>query len=155
MPDHVLLPSLEYEGVHCTLAIRRPAPAIAVVVLQGFDVGEFSDFPMRELANDLGQYGSIQLFIDARAVRGASIEVSGEWALWMRMHIEQLKQIYMLVGSRYIQITAEFARRFVSLGERMQICTDPTAFDEDLRAAVRLAGSAWGSAPEAERCSGA
>jgi hypothetical protein len=140
--DHALLPSREYEGVHCVLTINRPAPAVAVVVLKGIDIGEFADLPMRELANDLARYGSIELFIDARAVRGASIEVSGEWALWMKSRIEQLRQIRMLTGSRYIQITAEFARRFVSLGERMQICTDPRVFEQDLRTAVQLAASA-------------
>jgi hypothetical protein len=142
MPDHALLPSREYEGVHCALTIQRPAPAIAVVVLRGFDIGEFADFPMRELANDLDRYGSIELFIDARAVRGASIEVSGAWTLWMNSRVEQLRQIRLLTGSRYIQITAEFARRFVSLGERMQICTDPRAFEGGLRTAVQFAASA-------------
>jgi hypothetical protein len=45
-------PSIEYEGVHCSLAIRRPAPGIAVVVLSGSDIGEFQDLPMRELQKD-------------------------------------------------------------------------------------------------------
>jgi hypothetical protein len=133
-----LLPSLEYEGVHCTLAIRRPAPAVAIVVLAGSDIGEFADFPMKELAKDLDRYGSIELFIDARAVRGASIEVSSEWAFWMRTHARHFRQISMLTGSRYIQITAEFARRFVGLGERMKIFTDPAPFEECLRASVAL-----------------
>ena len=145
MPGDVLLPSLEYEGVHCTLAIRRPAPAVAVVVLAGSDVGEFADFPMRELTKDLNRYGSIDLFIDARAVRGASIEVSGEWARWMRTHVTHFRQISMLTGSRYIQITAEFARRFVRLGERMKLFTDPAAFDECLRASVELAATQTGA----------
>ena len=62
MSDEPLLPNLEYEGIHCTLAIRRPAPAIAIVVLAGSDIGEFADFPMRELAKDLNRYGAIENF---------------------------------------------------------------------------------------------
>ena len=139
MPNETLAPVLEYEGVHCSLVIRRPAPAVAVVLLRGSDIGEFADFPMRELAKDLARYGSIDLFIDARAVRGASIEVSSEWAFWMRTHARQLRQICMLTGSRYIQITAQFARRFVGLGEQMKLFTDAKAFDETLSAAVELA----------------
>jgi hypothetical protein len=139
MPDAPLLPNLEYEGIHCTLAIRRPAHAVAVVVLRGSDVGEFADFPMRELARDVERYGSIELFIDARAVRGASIEVSSDWAFWMRTHLRHLRQISMLTGSRYIQITAEFARRFAGLGERMRIFTDPAAFEESLHASIQRA----------------
>jgi hypothetical protein len=139
MTGDVLLPNLEYEGVHCTLAIRRPAPAVAVVVLSGSDIGEFADFPMRELAKDLARYGTIDLFIDARAVRGASIEVSSGWAFWMRTQVRHLRQIDMLTGSRYIQITAEFALRFARLGDRMRLFTDAAAFEESLQASVQLA----------------
>jgi hypothetical protein len=141
MPVDALLPNVEHDGVHCSLAIRRPASAVAVVVLRGSDIGEFADFPMRELAKDLDRYGAIDLFIDARAVRGASIEVSSEWAFWMRTHARHFRQISMLTGSRYIQITAEFARRFVGLGERMKIFTDPVVFEEALGACVQHACS--------------
>jgi hypothetical protein len=140
--QHVYLPSVEQQGVHCALTINRPARAIAVVVLSGTDVGEFADFPMRELAKDLDRFGSIELFIDARAVRGASVEVSSEWALWMNTHREQLTQISMLTGSRYVQITADFVRRFLGLIDRMKIFTDHRAFDESLLSSVRRAASA-------------
>jgi hypothetical protein len=145
MPDTSLLPSLEYEGVHCALSIVRPAHGVVVVTLQGSDVGEFADLPMRELSKDLERYGAIELFIDARAVRGASIEVSGEWAFWMRNHVRSLRQICMLSGSRYIQVTAQFARRFAGLGEHMKIFTDPKAFDEVLAASVEreVARMSW------------
>lgn len=143
MSEISLPPALDYEGVHCSLSIRRPAAAVAVVVLQGSDVGEFADFPMRELDKDLERYGSIDLYIDARrAVRGASIEVSSEWAFWMRTHARSLRQICMLTGSRYIQITAQFARRFAGLGEKMRIFTDAAAFEESLAAALQASSSA-------------
>jgi hypothetical protein len=134
-----LLPAIKYEGVHCTLAINRPAPAIVVVVLEGSDIGEFADFPLQELAKDLGRFSSIELFIDARAVRSASVQVSGEWALWMNGHRHRFKQISMLSGSRYIEITAQFVRRFTGLADRMRIYTDAAAFDQGLDDSVRLA----------------
>jgi len=142
MSPITLLPALDYEGVHCSLSIRRPAAAVAVVILQGSDVGEFADFPMRELDKDLQRYGAIDLYIDARAVRGASIEVSSEWAFWMRTHARSLRQICMLTGSRYIQITAQFARRFAGLGEKMRIFTEAPAFEESLAAAIQASPSA-------------
>jgi hypothetical protein len=131
--------SVEYHGVHCALTIRRPAPGVAVVVLSGTDVGEFADRPMQELAKDLEQFRSVELFIDARAVRSASIEVSSAWASWMRMHRAQLRRISMLTGSRYIEVTAEFVRRFAELMDRMRIFTDARAFDESLDASVEVA----------------
>jgi len=130
------LPSIEYEGVHCTLLIHRPAPGVAVVVLSGCDIGEFGDLPMRELRKDLACFNAIELFIDARAVRGASIEVSAEWALWMRAHRTSFKRINMLTGSRYIQITAAFVRRFAGLADLMNVFTEHVAFDESLTASV-------------------
>jgi hypothetical protein len=135
------IPSVEYEGVHCNLAIRRPAPGIAVVVLSGSDIGEFADFPLRELTKDLERFGRIELFIDARAVRTASIEVSSEWAFWMSTHRAQLQHVSMLTGSRYIQITANFVRRFADLFDHMRIFTDAAAFDESLLTAVRSSSS--------------
>ena len=137
--QHSPLPSVEHEGVHSGLTISRPGPAIVVVVLSGTDIGEFADFPMRELAKDLARFGTIELFIDARAVRSASIEVSSEWAQWMSAHRTQLSQVSMLTGSRYIQITADFVRRFAGLIDRMKIFTDQGAFDEALHSSVRLA----------------
>jgi hypothetical protein len=135
-------PAIEYQGLYCDLAIRRPAPAIAVVVLGGSDVGEFGDLAMRELQKDLDRFSSIEVFIDARAVRGASVEVSGEWALWMRARRSSFKRINMLTGSRYIQITATFVRRFAGLADLMNIYTEQAAFDEELEAAVTRASAA-------------
>ena len=141
MSDVTLLPEVEYEGVHCALTIRRPAPGIAVVILRGSDVGEFADFPMRELGKDLERYGALELFIDARAVRGASVQVSSAWAFWLRTNARRLNQICMLTGSRYIQITAQFARRFVDLGDQMKLFTDATAFEEALERSIADAGA--------------
>jgi hypothetical protein len=141
--QHDPLPPVEHEGIHCTLAIRRPAHGVALVVLSGSDTGEFADFPMRELAKDLARYGSIELFIDARAVRGASVQVSSEWAFWMSTHRQQFKHVSMLTGSRYIQITADFVRRFSGLADRMKIFTDQSAFDESLMSSVRHAQVRW------------
>jgi hypothetical protein len=138
---HNSLPTVEYEGIHSTLAIRRPAPGMAVVVLTGSDIGEFADFPMHELVKDLERFGSIELFIDARAVRSASIEVSSEWAFWMSTHRAQFSHISMLTGSRYIQITADFVRRFAGLIDRMRIFTDAAAFDESLLTAAQSSSS--------------
>jgi hypothetical protein len=133
-----LLPVVEHRGVSSGMTIHRPAPGIAVLVLYGTDVGEFGDFPMRELGRDLQQFDAIELFVDARAVKGASVDVSSGWAFWMSAHRTQLRQINMLTGTRYVQITADFVRRFVGLVDRMKIFTDQRAFDESLAAAVRM-----------------
>ena len=74
----------------------------------------------------------IEFFIDARDVRGASIDVSGEWAKWLSKHKAQLQAITMLTGSNFIRITAEFVRRFAALEGIMRICTEPAVFESAL-----------------------
>jgi hypothetical protein len=136
MNDQSLL-SIEHEAIHSSLAIRRPAPGIAVIVLSGSDIGEFGDLPMRELQKDLACFNTIELFIDACAVRAAAIDVSAEWAIWMRARRVSFRRINMLTGSRYIQMTAAFVRRFAGLGDLMNLFTERASFDESLAASVR------------------
>jgi len=122
----------QYSGIHCDLAIREPGPGVVVVRIAGTDVGEFGDAPMRGLEERLAGADPIRLFIDARDVRGASIEVSADWARWLASHKSSLREIHMLTGSRYIEVTADFVRRFAALEGVMRIYTDPAAFDAEL-----------------------
>ena len=110
-----------------------------MLTLNGWDVGEFGDAPFKELEKALGAT-SLALFIDARDVKGASIDVSGEWARWLHRHRDRLAHVSMLTGAPFVQLTAKFVQRFAELGERMRIYTDPAAFDAALLKA-RAAGA--------------
>ena len=123
-----------FEGIHCRLAIERPAAGVVVLRLTGWDVGEFGDAPMKEMAKDLAG-APLELFIDARAVKGATIDVSNEWALWLRANRARFAEISMLTGSPFIKLTAKFVQRFSDLGELMRIYTDAAAFDAALGSA--------------------
>ncbi len=109
--------------------------------ITGTDVGEFGDAPMKALADSVDRASSVHLFIDARDVRGASMEVSGDWAGWLNAHKSLLGSVTMLTGSRFIQVTAEFVRRFANLEGSMRICTDPGVFDQALIEAIGPAHS--------------
>jgi hypothetical protein len=126
---------VKYEGVSAGLAIERPAAGIVVLRLTGWDTGEFGDAAMKEIAK--GFPGPLQLFIDARAVKGATIDVSNDWALWLRANRARFAHVSMLTGSSFVQLTAKFVQRFAELGELMRIYTDPRAFDAALEAATR------------------
>jgi hypothetical protein len=130
------LPGVELEGVHCQLSIERPRAGVVVLRLAGWDAGEFGDLPMRELARDLAAHDTIELFVDARAVKGATTDVSGDWARWLNQHRSRFRHISMLPGSRLIQVTARFVREFADLADVMKIYTDGEAFDAALREAV-------------------
>ncbi len=128
-------PLIAFEGVHCAIRVRRPAGRVVVLEITGRDTGELGDGPFRELDADL-EAGGLELFIDARGTQGASIDVSGQWATWLRTHRARFRRISMLTGSRFVQLTADFVRRFAELGEVMNVYTDPTAFETALSLAI-------------------
>jgi hypothetical protein len=141
MRDHSIRDNeARFEGVHCRLAISRPAPAIVVVRIEGHDVGELGTAPFRAMDDDLGVHQRIELFIDARHVRGASVDVSSDWARWLRDHKERLHHVSMLTGSRFVQLSADFVRKFAELGDVMRIYGDASAFDGALGHAIANAG---------------
>lgn len=107
-----------FKTPHCELSIARPARNVIVITLSGHDVGELGDGPFQELARDFEPGAAKQeLFIDARAGQGASVDVSGAWAQWLRAQKSQLLVVQFLTASRFIQLSADFVRKFAELGE--------------------------------------
>lgn len=127
---------IRYDGIHCNLLLEQLAPRVVVLRISGTDVGEFAEAPMKALNDWIVRSGPIDFFIDARQVRGASMEVSGEWAAWLNTNKEVLRSVTMLTGSRYIQITADFVRRYAGMQEIMRICTESAVFDSILSEAL-------------------
>ena len=125
-----------FEGLHCTLIIRRLRPGVVLAIFKGSDVGEFGQAPFQELARDVASGIPIELFVDGRAVPGASIDVSNDWAQWIMANDKALAQINILCGSAFVQLTARFVRNFTALGERMRIYTEPASFEKALGTAV-------------------
>ncbi|HXU67803.1 MAG TPA: hypothetical protein VN947_00665 [Polyangia bacterium] len=123
------------EGINTTLTIRQIAPAVVLLKISGSDYGELGTAPFHVLEKVLRE-GPFSLFIDARATKGASVDVSNVWAQWLRKHRDDLVRIHMLTASRYVQLTADFVRRFADLGDAMLIYTDPRVFDETLEGAA-------------------
>jgi hypothetical protein len=128
-------PIANFSGVHCSLDIFQPHEGIVLIVLKGTDTGELGDAPFRELTPLLKRGAPVEIFVDAREVPSASIDVSGVWAQWMRENRESIYRLNMLCRSRFIELTAKFVQRFTEFGARMRIYTDEVAFDDALRTA--------------------
>ena len=128
---------VKFEGVNCTLIIRRPRAGLVVATFKGRDIGEFGDAPFRELAVDLEKHSPIEFFVDGRETLAASLDVSGSWAKWLREQKDHISRLDILCGSRFLQFTAEFVRRFSGFEDRMRVYTDAEAFETELAAAVR------------------
>ena len=124
-----------FEGLHSTMVIARPAPHVVLMTIAGRDAGEHGDGPQRALDEEL-RTGPYALFIDARRTLGASVDVSNVWAQWLRTNRDRLHAIHMLTGSKFVQLTADFVRRFAELGDAMHVYTDGASFDEAVRAAT-------------------
>lgn len=124
------------EGIHCTMVIKVPAPAVVVISIEGTDVGELGEAPFHALAPLFGAGTRIELFIDARNARGPSVDVSSEWARWLLAHRPRLLHVSMLTGSRFVQLSAALVRSFADLGETMRVYTDDRVFEGALSNAV-------------------
>ena len=125
----------------CTQVIERRAPTVLVLRIEGHDVGEFGSLPMRCLEALLPDGLGIELFVDARATRGVTMHASNDWAAWLGRHRDRFIGVHMLTGSRYVQVTAEFVRRFTGLEDRMKVYSDAAAFDAELAAVTGRQGA--------------
>jgi hypothetical protein len=125
------------QGLDTSMTIRRVAAAIVVVTISGRDVGTWRCAVQGARRTARKGEGPFSLFIDARRTKGASVDVSNVWARWLRTHRDDLLKIHMLTGSRFVQMTADFVRRFAELGDAMLIYTEPSVFDEALESATQ------------------
>lgn len=123
---------IRFSGSHCELSIEAPADGVVVLTISGRDVGEFGAQPMEQLASLLSSAAPVELYIDARDTKGASIDVSGAWARWLHQHRASFHHISMLTGSRFVEITADFVRNFAGLQGVMRIYLGAEAFDTAL-----------------------
>jgi hypothetical protein len=119
---------VHFETSQCSLTITTPYVGVFLLVLMGRDVGELGDAPFKALARRLTGEEPVELFIDARAATGATLEVSGAWALWLGANKRRFRHVSMLTGSRFIQMTAGIVKGFSELGDAMRLYTEPQAF---------------------------
>jgi hypothetical protein len=126
---------VSFDGKSCSILITRPADRLVLVRFSGHDVGEFGQAPMKEIEKDL-ERGPVELYINAADAKGASIGVSSEWAHWLAARKRDFHHVSMLTGSRFIQLSAEFVRRYAALDETMRIYTDSPAFTAALASSI-------------------
>jgi hypothetical protein len=124
-----------FAAVHCTLEISRPLAGVILLKFTGHDIGEFGEGPFRELDRDFQRDAPVEIFLDARDVRSASMEVSGGWAHWMVAHRSHIYRFNILCRSSFVQMTAGFVQRFTAFAEQMRIYNDASSFDLALQIA--------------------
>lgn len=116
-------------GHSLTISVARSHPSIVLVTFEGQDIGELGDAPFQAIEKFLVACPRVELFIDARRGKAASIEVSSDWARWLAAKREHFWHISMLTGYRFVQMSAGFVRKFADLGDLMRLYTEATAFE--------------------------
>lgn len=128
------------EGRYCTIGIGRLAPGVVLVRFSGRDAGAPGDLPFREMERDLASHGEIALFIGATEARSASVQVSSEWALWMRRHAHALREMPVRTGTSYVAMSAAPVRKDSGLASRMRTYTSQAGFAAAFETAVARRG---------------
>lgn len=120
-------------------AVSKPAPGVVAARLAGPGVMALGIAPLRDLARHVERSERVELFIDASALDGSSVEQSDAWALWLARHRPRLKQVNLLPAMRYVHINADFLRRFADTNGVLRIYVDRDAYEAALNAAVMQA----------------
>jgi hypothetical protein len=128
--------SAKFEAKDCTVTITQVREGCALVTLEGSDRGELGREPFAELERSFSATHRLTLFIDLEAAVGASLDVSGSWAVWLRANRQNLEGVNMLTGSYFVELSAQTVKRFSDLGEKVRLFTDRAAFEAALQASA-------------------
>jgi hypothetical protein len=123
----------EFANEECRVTISRWGVARLLVTFQGRDRGQLGREPFIELEKHFSTERPLELFIDLQSAVGASLDVSGSWAIWLRSNKERLARVSMLIGSPFIQMSAQAVQRFSELGEKARIYSDRGEFEKAFR----------------------
>jgi hypothetical protein len=119
-----------------TLVVTRLGAGAVLIELVGHDRGQFGDAPFAELAGELARHEAIEIFVDTRSAQSASGPVTGQWGTWIHANQRALRRMSVLVGSKYVELTAELVRFFSRAPHLVRIYTDPAAFGDAIGAAA-------------------
>jgi hypothetical protein len=123
---------VRFRTADATTVVTQVAPSVLLLTLTGHDTGGFGDLVFDELARHIARHGRIEIFVDTRDAFNATTTVSSQWSAWFQTHRGSLKQVSVLVTSKFVQLTAEVMKLFSRTGELMRIYTDAPAFADTI-----------------------
>lgn len=120
----------------CTFVYRRPRWGVLIVTINGHDVGQFGTAPLDEIVAAMHRERPLELYIDAREAFGADPSISEDWTRFFITNRSNLRQVHILVGSKFIYLTVAIAQHRSHTDDLIQVYTDPAAFEARLRAVL-------------------
>lgn len=124
--------TLKFETDECRVEISPLGKGRVLVALHGHDRGSLGRVPFQQLEKLLAEHEPLELFFDLHEAEGATLEVSGSWAVWLRHNKSRLAHVSMLTGTPYVTLSAKTVQGFSELGERLRLYTDKVAFEAAL-----------------------
>ena len=119
----------------CTFMFTRPKPGVLLVRIEGVDMGTLGTAPIDRVREEIGRFGALDLFIDARDAGVASLEVSDAWTAFFQANAGGLRRVSILAVSKFVHLTVSVAKLFSRTGELIQIYSDPALFESAITAA--------------------
>jgi len=121
----------------CDFRFHRPRPGVLIATIRGSDSGQFGTAALDEIRAEIGRQRPLELFVDARDASGPTVKVSEEWTAFFDRSRSDLSRVYVLVGSKALNLTVEIARHLSRTGNLIQIYSDPDLFESRLAQSSR------------------
>ena len=121
----------------CAFTFTRPRPGVLLLRIEGTDRGRLGTAPIDHVREEIGRFGLLDLFIDARSAGVASMEVSDAWTAFFHANAGGLRRVSILAVSQFVHLTVSVAKLFSRTGELIQIYSDAALFEAALAAAAR------------------
>lgn len=122
-------------GARGRVVVRRPAPAVVLLVFEGETAADQAGAVFDEIAIDMSLEGPLDLFVDARAPAGASV-TSLTWRLALMRHRDAFARVWVLAAWSGSMTTGAL-RAATGLGEKLLVVAAPDVFEDELRDAWR------------------
>jgi hypothetical protein len=111
------------------LTYTRLRPGVLLVRIIGFDRGELIQEEIEQLEAEVAAHAPLALLVDLRWAEGATKVVSDAWTEWFRTRKPQLREVHILVVSKYLDVTVNVAKLFSRTGELIQVYSDVSRFE--------------------------
>ena len=113
----------------CAFTYTRLRPGVLLVRISGFDRGELGRAPFEQPEAEMSAHGPLALLLDLRQAEGATKAVSDAWTEWFRERRPQLREVHILVASKFLDLTVKVAKLFSRTGELIQVYSDASRFE--------------------------
>jgi hypothetical protein len=112
-----------------SFTFRRLRSGALLVTIAGQDKGQFGQAVLDEIRMEILRSQPLELLVDAERATLVSTEVSQAWTQFFSNCRAQLKRVYVLTGSRFINLSVSIAQHLSQTGNLITVTSDRAVFD--------------------------